>query len=189
MSYSLCCISNSLAKKGHKFQTMTWHRFSQLDREEAVATVSARTLNNIRVTYKILQRCAAKGWGYRVSSNLFPLLTYDVAELKIEEYPDWIDIQAALEDCASIIKYNGIRISCHPDQFNVLASEGKHNVAKTIKELNHHGWLMDMLAVIAITVALSTFMSTTPKANHKKSLTVLCLISESAINLFALALL
>ncbi len=145
MSYSLCCISNSLAKKGHKFQTMTWHRFSQLDREEAVATVSARTLNNIRVTYKILQRCAAKGWGYRVSSNLFPLLTYDVAELKIEEYPDWIDIQAVLEDCASIIKYNGIRISCHPDQFNVLASEGKHNVAKTIKELNHHGWLMDML--------------------------------------------
>ncbi len=145
MSYSLCCISNSLAKEGHKFQTMTWHRFSQLDREEAVATVSARTLNNIRVTYKILQRCAAKRWGYRVSSNLFPLLTYDVAELKIEEYPDWIDIQAALADCASIIKYNSIRVSCHPDQFNVLASEGKHNVAKTIKELNHHGWFMDML--------------------------------------------
>ena len=124
---------------------MTWARFSKLPREEAVATVSARTLNNIRVTYKILEQCASEGWGYRVSSNLFPLLTYDVAELKLEDYPDYIDIEAALADCASIIRDKRIRVSCHPDQFNVLASEGKHNVAKTIKELNHHGWLMDML--------------------------------------------
>ena len=143
--YSLCCISNSLSEQGHKFQTMTWARFSKLPREEAVATLSARTLNNIRVTYKILEQCVSEGWGYRVSSNLFPLLTYDVAELKLEDYPDYIDIEAALADCASIIRDKRIRVSCHPDQFNVLASEGKHNVAKTIKELNHHGWLMDML--------------------------------------------
>ena len=145
MAYNLCCISNTLANQGHKFQTMTWHRFSQLPREEAVATVSARTLNNIRVTYKILEQCASNGWGYRVSSALFPLLTYDVAELKIQDYPDWIDIQAALTDCNMLIRDKGIRISCHPDQFNVLASLGKAQVEKTIKELNHHGWLMDML--------------------------------------------
>ncbi len=83
---------------------MTWHRFSQLDRAEAVAIVSARTLNNIRVTYKVLQQCASNSWGYRVSSNLFPLLTYKVAALKLEEYPDFIDILAALADCASIIR-------------------------------------------------------------------------------------
>ena len=143
--YSLCCISNSLANDGHKFQTMTWHRFSQLDRDEAVATVSARTLNNIRVTYKILRQCAANGWAYRVSSNLFPLLTYNVANLKLADYPDYIDIMAALADCASVVRDKGVRISCHPDQFNVLASMGKPQVDKSIKELNHHGWLMDML--------------------------------------------
>ena len=143
--YSLCCISNSLANDGHKFQTMTWHRFSQLDRDEAVATVSARTLNNIRVTYKILRQCAANGWAYRVSSNLFPLLTYNVANLKLAEYPDYIDIMAALADCASVVRDKGVRISCHPDQFNVLASMGKPQVDKTIRELNHHGWLMDQL--------------------------------------------
>jgi len=124
---------------------MTWHRFSQLDRDEAVATVSARTLNNIRVTYKILRQCAANGWAYRVSSNLFPLLTYNVANLKLVDYPDYIDIMAALADCASVVRDKGVRISCHPDQFNVLASVGKPQVDKTIKELNHHGWLMDHL--------------------------------------------
>ncbi len=145
MSYSLCCISNTLAAEGSKFQTMTWHRFSQLDRDQAIKVVSERTLNNLRVTRKIIEQCYFSGWGYRVSSNLFPLLTYDVAELKLEDYPDYADIMATLADCAFIIKDKRIRISCHPDQFNVLASEGKHNVAKTIKELNHHGWLMDML--------------------------------------------
>ena len=124
---------------------MTWHRFSQLDRDEAVATVSARTLNNIRVTYKILRQCAANGWAYRVSSNLFPLLTYNVANLKLADYPDYIDIMAALADCASVVRDKGVRISCHPDQFNVLASMGKPQVDKSIKELNHHGWLMDQL--------------------------------------------
>ena len=124
---------------------MTWHRFSQLDRDEAISIVSERTLNNLRVTRKIIEQCYFSGWGYRVSSNLFPLLTYDVAELKLEDYPDYADIMATLADCAYIIKSKGVRVSCHPDQFNVLASEGKHNVAKTIKELNHHGWLMDML--------------------------------------------
>lgn len=143
--YSLCCISNSLANDGHKFQTMTWHRFSQLDRDEAIATVSARTLNNIRVTYKILTQCAANGWAYRVSSNLFPLLTYNVANLKLADYPDYIDIMAALADCASVVRDKGVRVSCHPDQFNVLASVGKPQVDKTIRELNHHGWLMDQL--------------------------------------------
>ena len=124
---------------------MTWHRFSQLDRDEAVATVSARTLNNIRVTYKILRQCAANGWAYRVSSNLFPLLTYNVANLKLADYPDYIDIMAALADCASVVRDKGVRVSCHPDQFNVLASVGKPQVDKSIKELNHHGWLMDQL--------------------------------------------
>tara|TARA_Y100000592_G_scaffold45254_1_gene71806 strand:- start:339 stop:1220 length:882 start_codon:yes stop_codon:yes gene_type:complete len=143
--YNLCCISNSLAADGHKFQTMTWHRFSQLPRDEAIATVSQRTLNNIRVTYKILQQCAGNSWGYRVSSNLFPLLTYDVAQLKLQDYPDYIDIMASLADCASIIRDKSIRVSCHPDQFNVLASTGQAQVDKTIVELNHHGWLMDML--------------------------------------------
>lgn len=145
MSYNLCCISKSLASEGHKFQTMTWARFSKLPREEAIRTVSERTLNNIRVTHKILEQCVSKGWGYRVSSALFPLLTYDVAELDLEEYPHYNAIMEALNDCAKVIRENSIRISCHPDQFNVLASLGKAQVEKTIKELNHHGWLMDML--------------------------------------------
>ena len=169
MSYNLCCISKSLASEGHKFQTMTWARFSRLSREEAVETVSERTLNNIRVTHKILEQCASKGWGYRVSSALFPLLTYDVAELDLEEYPHYNFIMEALNDCAKVIRENRIRITCHPDQFNVLASLGKAQVEKTIKELTKKG--INLLNAKVAILGL-TFKENCPDLRNTKVLTI-----------------
>jgi UV DNA damage endonuclease len=43
------------------------------------------------------------------------------------------------------IKSSGIRVSYHPGPFNVLASENLSVVEKTIKELNKHAELMDMM--------------------------------------------
>lgn len=145
LRWNLCCVSNRLAADGHKFETMTYKRFASLPRDEAVAVLSARTLNNIRVTSKILEQCADNNWGYRVSSSLFPLLTYDTAGLDLESYPDRIEIMETLVGCSNIVRKKNIRISCHPDQFNVLASEGQKQVRRTITELNQHGWLMDVL--------------------------------------------
>ena len=142
MSYNLCCISNSLAADGHKFQTMTYKRFASLPRDEAIATVSTRTLNNIRVTYKILRQCNRNNWGYRISSSLFPLLTYKPANLYHGDYPDWPEISSALCDIQSLVDTQRVRISCHPDQFNVLASDDDAKVDKTITELNHQGQVM-----------------------------------------------
>jgi UV DNA damage endonuclease len=53
-----------------------------------------------------------------------------------------------IEEFRDIVYYNEswqVRLSTHPDQFNVLASENQASVDKTIAELNHHGWVMDML--------------------------------------------
>ena len=140
--YNLCCISNQLREQGHKFQTMTYKRFASLPRDEAIATVSARTLNNVRVTYKTMRHCYRNGWGYRVSSNLFPLLTHKPANLRLTDYPDWYEIQSAFCDIQSLVDPQRVRISCHPDQFNVLASPDESKVAKTITELNHQGQVM-----------------------------------------------
>jgi UV DNA damage endonuclease len=53
-----------------------------------------------------------------------------------------------LEEFTKIKNYlsdKNIRISCHPDQFNVLASKNQDAVNKTIKELNFHGAILDLL--------------------------------------------
>jgi UV DNA damage repair endonuclease len=151
--YNLCCISNELKEQGIKFQTMTWKRFNQLVDSEgqqfAIDELSLRWLNNLEVTRLCIQHCAENGWGYRVSSSLFPCLTHPSFKYCI--HPEDIgqerydNIMGEFHDISTNNSKWGVRLSTHPDQFNVLASENNLSVEKTIAELNHHGWVMDML--------------------------------------------
>jgi len=147
--YNLCCISNELKEQGYSFKTMTWKRFNELSavfsEEYALAELGKRWLNNVEVTRLCIEHCADNGWGYRVSSSLFPCLTHPEFEYSIEDVPQYEQI---IEEFRDIVYYNEtwqVRLSTHPDQFNVLASENENAVVKTIAELNHHGWVMDKL--------------------------------------------
>ena len=147
--YNLCCISNELKEQGYKFQTMTWKRFNQLCDEHGVEyaldQLGQRWLNNVEVTRLCIEHCSDNGWGYRVSSSLFPCLTHPDFNYSVTDVPQYAQI---VEEFRDIVYYNEtwqVRLSTHPDQFNVLASENQASVDKTIAELNHHGWVMDML--------------------------------------------
>jgi len=147
--YNLCCISNELKEQDLKFQTMTWKRFNQLCDEHGVEyaldQLGQRWLNNVEVTRLCIEHCSDNGWGYRVSSSLFPCLTHPAFQFTVEDVPQYEQI---MEEFRDIVYYNEtwqVRLSTHPDQFNVLASENNLSVEKTIAELNHHGWVMDKL--------------------------------------------
>ena len=149
MSYNLCCISNELKEQGHSFKTMTWKRFNQLlvsDGEaSALAELGSRWLNNVEVTRLCIKHCFDNGWGYRVSSSLFPVLTHPEFMYTVQDVPQYEDIWDEFAEIEMNNEIWGVRLSTHPDQFNVLASENQSAVEKTITELNHHGWVMDML--------------------------------------------
>ena len=146
--YNLCCISNELKEQDIKFQTMTWKRFNQLvdseGQEFALNELGQRWLNNIDTTIMHIEHCAREGWGYRVSSSLFPCLTHPAFGYTVEDVPQYKQIMDLFDYCVANDAW-GVRLSTHPDQFNVLASENNLSVHKTIAELNHHGWVMDML--------------------------------------------
>ncbi len=149
MSYNLCCISNELKEQGHKFQTMTWKRFNQLRDEHgaeyALDQLGQRWLNNVEVTGACIEHCANNGWGYRVSSSLFPCLTHPEFAYTLKDVPQYESIMLEFLDIVYHNECYQVRLSTHPDQFNVLASENQASVDKTIRELNHQGWVMDML--------------------------------------------
>lgn len=145
MSYSLCCISNILKSKGVGFSTMTKKRFLQLPRTQAIQEVSKRTLQNVQTTLKTLEHCHENSWNYRVSCNLFPLLSLPEAQLVYEQYPDYIEIERTLNQCSNFVNTNNIRISNHPDQFVVLASDSDAVVKNSIRELELNAWIMDKL--------------------------------------------
>jgi UV DNA damage endonuclease len=127
---------------------MTWKRFNDLcdehGAEYALNELGQRWLNNVDVTIMHIEHCAREGWGYRVSSSLFPCLTHPAFGYTVEDVPQYKQIMDLFDYCVANDAW-GVRLSTHPDQFNVLASENNLSVEKTIAELNHHGWVMDML--------------------------------------------
>lgn len=147
--YNLCCISEELKEQGYHFQTMTWKRYNDLcdqhGEQHALSELGERWLNNVRVTFMCIQHCYENGWGYRVSSNLFPIMTHPEFKYGIKNVPQYDEIMEELDAIAEHNKEWDVRLSTHPDQFNVLASENQSAVDKTINELNFHGWVMDRL--------------------------------------------
>jgi UV DNA damage endonuclease len=146
--YNLCCISNELKDQGYSFKTMTWKRWTQLcdqlGDERALFELGERWFNNVVVTLETIEMCAREGWGYRVSSSLFPVLTHPDFKYGISDVPQYDQILELFEECRANDAWQ-VRLSMHPDQFVVLASENQDAVDKSIAELNHHGWIMDQL--------------------------------------------
>jgi UV DNA damage endonuclease len=147
--YGLCCISLKLKEQGFGHQTMTYKRFSSLPRKQALEILSSRIQNNLMVTDKTIRFCAENNYVYRVSSDIFPLITYDLANIKLEDLPNYDNIQKILDDISHSISYGGVRVSCHPSEFNVLASFNTKAVDKTIKELNFYSSFFDRIGLEA----------------------------------------
>lgn len=145
--YGLCCMHTGLESQGYKFQTMTRKRFIDLGRASALPVLCERYLNNLVTMRQTLIECAKHNWCYRASSDIFPLMTLDTAELCYEQLPNVRVLDNLFSQCKEIIATNNLRVSCHPDQFNVLASDNAVAVDRTIVELNHHGWFMSKLGL------------------------------------------
>ena len=145
MRYGLCCISLKLKEQGFKHKTMTFKRFSSLPRSEALETLGERILNNLRVTNETIQFCADNNYCYRVSSDIFPLITYDEANVNLEDLPNYEDIQDEFDNIAQTIASTNVRVTCHPSEFNVLASSNEKAIDKTITELNFYSSFFDRI--------------------------------------------
>ena len=147
MKFGLCCISLNLQEQDNpiKFQTMTFKRFSSLPRDEALSILGDRILNNMEVTNEVIKYCHRHDFTYRLSSDLFPLITYDQANIELEDLPNYEDIEDSFDNIEETISNTGVRISCHPSEFNVLASKNENAVQKTITELNFYSSFMDRI--------------------------------------------
>jgi UV DNA damage endonuclease len=149
IKYGLCCISLNLKEEGYNFQTMTYKRFSSLPRNEALKILGERIENNLLVTAKTILYCAENNWVYRISSDIFPLVTYDMANITLQDLPNYDNIQEAFDTIANTISSTQTRVSCHPSEFNVLASTNTKAVDKTIVELNFYSWFFDRIGLQA----------------------------------------
>lgn len=144
MNYSLCCISNKLSRKGIKFQKMTYTRFKSLDRKEAVKTLSKRILNNFVVTHNTIEHCINMGLeGYRLSSDITPVINHPDVNLQLEELPDYDTMKSIIKMTSDLIKASNIRITAHPSEFISLTSENNEVIKNSFRDLISHAEIFD----------------------------------------------
>ena len=148
MNLSLCCISNILAEQGHKFRTMTFKSFSSKSKEESLEKLSEIVANNFSVTEKIIRHCAASGIkGYRISSDLLPVINHPEVNVRLEDLPNFGFIKYEILKTKKAIEETGIRISAHPSEYISLTSEDDKVINNSIKDLEQHSEIFELLGL------------------------------------------
>jgi UV DNA damage endonuclease len=70
-----------------------------------------------------------------------------MSEYEFSDLPNFKLIQILMTQIGEKIKSNNIRVSYHPGPFNVISSQNDSVVEKTIKELDKHAELLDMMGL------------------------------------------
>ena len=110
--------------------------------EKGIAYASELALANVKDMVEIIKWNHANGIKlYRMSSDMFPWCS----EYELKDLPDYEKIKNVLKGAGTLARQYGQRLTFHPGPFSVLASANMDVVKKTIKDLNQHGEIMDLL--------------------------------------------
>ena len=137
------CINMGLSERPKK-QRITTNRsmIKRTFQEKGLPYASELALQNCKDLLKILE------WNhqndirfFRLSSNLFPW----ASEYQLSELPDFEDISEALYEAGLFASENGIRVTSHPGPFNKLTSPKESVILNTIRDLEIHGEVFDLM--------------------------------------------
>lgn len=154
MRIGLVCM---LKGKGMKKGFTGIKALKNLSQNDIEKKASKAALYNIDYTLECLKWVKNYGKGlFRVSSNLIPY----------NEFWNWKDFDKILKKLGQLKKFaneNDIRLIMHPDQFTVMNSQSQNVVLNSIKILNHHYDISELLGVEDIIIHVGS-----SKGNYKE---------------------
>jgi UV DNA damage endonuclease len=125
---------------------MTYKSFNSKPREESLLKLSGIIQNNFKTTRDIIHHCKKSGIkGYRLSSDLTPVLNHPDVNLSLEELPEYKLIQYQINELKKAIKETGIKVSAHPSEYITLTSEDPKAIQNSITDLETHADIFDRL--------------------------------------------
>jgi UV DNA damage endonuclease len=127
---------------------MTYKSFSSKERAESLEKLSLIVINNFNVSEKIVRHCAANNIkGYRLSSDLCPVIKHPDVMIGLEDLPNYSDIEESIKDLSAAIKETGIRVSAHPSEYITLTSDDPIKVQHSIIDLELHAEIFERLSL------------------------------------------
>jgi UV DNA damage endonuclease len=143
MNIGYACINMTLGEQTPRITTnrsMVKKTFTQ----KGISYASELALQNSRDLFEIIKWNVKNGIKlFRISSDMLPW----ASEYNVEDMPDFTKISNILKGCGTYAKENGVRLTSHPGPFNVLVSPNPKVVENTIKDLELHGKLFDLLGL------------------------------------------
>ena len=145
MNLGYACINMNLSTLP-KSQRVTTNRsmIKRTFQQRGIEYASELALQNCRDLLTILR------WNernnikfYRMSSDVFPWSS----EYNLSDLPDYEEICYYLNEAGHFADLHGHRITTHPGPFNVLGSPNENTVRKTIKELETHSEVFDLMGL------------------------------------------
>jgi UV DNA damage endonuclease len=143
MNLGYACINMTLGEQTPKITTnrsMVKKTFHQ----KGISYASELALQNSRDLFEIIKWNVANNIKvFRISSDMMPW----ASEYNVEDMPDYTKISNILKGCGTYARENGLRLTSHPGPFNVLVSPNPKVVENTIKDLELHGKIFDLLGL------------------------------------------
>lgn len=140
MNLGYACINQTLGKKITTNRSMIKRTFL----EKGIEYASSLALKNCKDLLTILR------WNeehnirfFRLSSDLFPWSS----EYELKSLPSYEEIKNALCEAGKFAQKYNHRITTHPGPFNALGSPRNHVVENTLKELERHSEVFDLMGL------------------------------------------
>jgi UV DNA damage endonuclease len=133
----LVCITHS---DEVRYRALTRKRLLQLAPAEQKRVLGELYADNLARLHRALDFCRARGLRlYRMTSGLFPFADDEAGADVLEA------LAPSVAEAGRRATGEGVRLVLHPDQFVVLNSDSEATVANSIKILETHARVMDML--------------------------------------------
>lgn len=147
-NWSLCCISKTLSDNGTNFKTMTYTQFKKLNYKSALTELCSRILHNFKTTEATIRFCQLNNIaGYRLSSSLCPVITHDNVRLRVQDLPNFADIQAYIARIRNLLAIHPIKISAHPSEYISLSTSDETILSNSFRDLEQHAEIFDLLGL------------------------------------------
>lgn len=141
--FGYACINTELSTLPKKDRIITNRSMIKKTFDErGIQYSSELSLENVKDLAKIVNWNHKKGIKFfRVSSEIFPWSS----EYSLEDLPNFSQIKTGLELVGNLSRKYDQRLTFHPGPFNKLSSNNDVIVKNTIKDLETHGKIFDLM--------------------------------------------
>jgi UV DNA damage endonuclease len=160
--WGLCC---QFIDSPIKFRQATHRYVSTLGEAERIRYLSEIVRANGETLAAAILKCAGLGIGaFRITSQIMPLATHPVSGFRIDQLENSDAITDTYVEARNLASKNGIRLSFHPDQFVVLNSLTERVVSTSVREMNHHAMVAELIGAEALTLHVGGKVEGTERA-------------------------